>query len=79
LQPWRAFLAERVPLTEERWDAVAAFVRWSKLTLRDPVAHGRTTELDWPALRSFRTGLLETLDGQPPGLLRLLLEAQRPG
>jgi len=43
------------------------------------VAHGRTTELDWPALRSFRTGLLETLDGQPPGLLRLLLEAQRPG
>jgi hypothetical protein len=79
LQPWRAFLAERFALAEPQWDAVAAFVRWSKVTLRDPVAHGRTAELDWPALRSFRGGLLEALGGHPPGLLRLLLEAQRPG
>jgi tetratricopeptide (TPR) repeat protein len=75
LQPWRAFLAERFALSGAQWDAVAAFVRWSKVTLRDPVAHGRTAGLDWAALKHFRAGLLQALDGAPPGVLRLLLPA----
>ena len=76
LQPWRDFLGGRFGLPDERWDAVGEFVRWSKVTLRDPVAHGRTEDLDWSALRRFRAGLLESLEGTPPGLLRLLLEAR---
>ncbi|MBM4379236.1 MAG: tetratricopeptide repeat protein [Deltaproteobacteria bacterium] len=77
LQPWRAFLDERFGLPEERWDALAAFVRWSKLTLRDPVAHGRTAELDWTALKRFRAGLLESLEGMQPGALGLMLAQKR--
>jgi hypothetical protein len=77
LQPWRAFLSERFGLSDERWDAVAMFVRWSKVTLRDPVAHGRTAELEWASLKRFRTGLLESLEGNGPGLLRLLVTRDR--
>ncbi|MEN9799699.1 MAG: hypothetical protein RL653_3396 [Pseudomonadota bacterium] len=79
LAPWRAFLSARLPLEEGAWDEVAAFVRWSKLTLRDPVAHGRAAGLDWAPLRRFREGLLEAVAPGRAGVIRLLLEARRAG
>jgi tetratricopeptide (TPR) repeat protein len=79
LAPWRAFLSVRLPIEEAAWDDVAAFVRWSKLTLRDPVAHGRATGLDWASLRRFREGLLESLAPGRAGVIRLLLDARRAG
>ncbi len=79
LAPWCAFLTSRLPLEEAAWDDVAAFVRWSKLTLRDPVAHGRAAALDWAPLRRFREGLLDAVAPGRAGAIRLLLDARRAG
>ena len=79
LAAWRAFLFARIPLEESAWDDLAAFVRWSKLELRDPVAHGRAGELDWAPLRRFREGLLTAVAPGRAGVLRLLLGARAAG
>ncbi|MBX7101396.1 MAG: hypothetical protein K1X89_27020, partial [Myxococcaceae bacterium] len=77
LAPLRDFLASSYALEDARYDQVAAFVRWSKETLRDPVAHGRFIELGYPELRRFREQLLFSFDGGGVGLLAQMLEPRR--
>lgn len=57
LAPFLEFLEETWVLEPAFFDALAAFVQWSKEKLRDPVAHGRL-ELGWEELKPFREQLL---------------------
>lgn len=74
LKPFRDFLLAHYALSDARYREVADFVRWSKETLRDPVAHGRFIELGYPELRTFRERLLFSFGDGDPGVLALMLE-----
>lgn len=77
LQAFREFLAARFGLGERFFDELALFVRWSKETLRDPVAHGQAVALGYDELRRFREQLLFSFGGAAGGVLPQLLRAQR--
>jgi tetratricopeptide (TPR) repeat protein len=76
LAPFRSFLEETFALDDAFFDALAAFVQWSKEKLRDPVAHGHI-ELGWDELRAFREKLLFRFADVEQGLLPRLIEARR--
>lgn len=71
LQAFREFAAAR--WEDPFLDALAEFVKWSKETLRDPVAHGRGDAVTYEHLRRFREGVLESLAGAGKGVLRQLV------
>lgn len=73
LAPFRDFLAERFALPSSFYDELAQFVLWSKVTLRDPSAHGRGIELGYEGLRSFREQLLFSFHAHGKGALALLI------
>lgn len=73
LGTFRDFLGKKFELSDERLDQMALFVQWAKENLRDPVAHGRGTEMGYEQLRKFRIGMLHDLAGTGHGLMYWLL------
>ncbi|MGA9523748.1 MAG: hypothetical protein WBV82_19965, partial [Myxococcaceae bacterium] len=74
LRPFQQFLEERWPDDDAFFDGLAAFVQWSKETLRDPVAHGRGDNVSYEQLRKFRERILE----EKGTLAALVSTAPRP-
>ncbi len=76
LAPFRAFLEESYAVPDAFYEKLAAFISWSKVKLRDPVAHGRAIEMGYEELRRFREELLYSLGGSGKGVLAALLAAR---
>lgn len=72
LKTFREFLNE-YGLEEKTLTAMATFVSWTKLKLRDPVAHGHGTDMGYDELKKFRNELLFNLQGSKRGFLSFLL------
>jgi Flp pilus assembly protein TadD len=73
LSPFLEFLHTTYAAPDAFYDALAAFVAWSKEGIRDPVAHGRMDDVGYEQLKSFRQQFLFDLGGRGRGALALLL------
>ena len=74
LEPFRRFLLETYAAQREFYSELAAFVLWTKETLRDPVAHGRFVDLKYDELKKFRERLLFSFAKKGPGALAMMLQ-----
>ncbi|MFT3837075.1 MAG: tetratricopeptide repeat protein [Myxococcaceae bacterium] len=77
LKPFRSYLAETFAAPDSFYADLAEFVRWTKETIRDPIAHGTIDELDTRDLRKLREQLMFTFGGQPRGVVAQMLEPKK--
>jgi tetratricopeptide (TPR) repeat protein len=76
LQVFRQWMNSALGLSAEQLDAMVEFVQWSKMKLRDPVAHGHL-EVEWSELKTFRHTLLFEFASAPKGMLEVLISAKK--
>lgn len=77
LKPFRSYLLETFTAPDTFYAELSEFVRWTKETIRDPIAHGTLDDLPTSDLRKLRDQLLFSFGGLPRGVLAQMLEPKK--